>query len=267
MTPTGLPPALQPVGGWTDGRRAGPDRPQPPRPITDTDIDRLVRIVELSSADAGRVLVDGLLAHGRDRASVICDLLGGAARRIGDLWIEDRMSFAKVTVSVGRLQALLRGVARPCRQEPRQPSDPAVLLAPFPPEQHVFGLAIVEEFFRSAGWRVTPMVDASVEALERALARTSFDVVGLSLSSVDLLADASPVIARLRNASANPDLAVILGGPPFACNPALGRELGADASAADAREAVSLARGLLAGVRQRARPADEACGQTAATTG
>ncbi len=45
------------------------------REIKPRDIERLIALVMGSGPDAARVLIDGLMAHGCDRATIFCDLL------------------------------------------------------------------------------------------------------------------------------------------------------------------------------------------------
>ncbi len=105
---------------------------------------------------------------------------------------------------------------------------------------------MVEEFFRSAGWKVSVVHDSTMDALEAKLAGRHFDILGLSLSCTYYADGLIEAIARLRKASRNPDLAVLLGGPTIAADQALARQWGADGGVSDARGAVALAHELLA---------------------
>jgi MerR family transcriptional regulator, light-induced transcriptional regulator len=72
-----------------------------------------------------------------------------------------------------------------------------------------------------------------------------FDVVGLSLSCDALFDRLVEAVPAMRRASRNRDLGVLVGGPAFLDRPDRVMCVGADASAADARDAPRIARHLL----------------------
>lgn len=73
-----------------------------------------------------------------------------------------------------------------------------------------------------------------------------FDVVGLSIGNDRSLKGAKKQIADLRAASLNPNLAILVGGAVLLENPDLAKEIGADATTADGRDAPLLAERLVA---------------------
>jgi hypothetical protein len=103
------------------------------------------------------------------------NLLAPCARRLGDLWNADLCDFTVVTVALGRLQALLRGLSSNMRL-PRSSAvaGRTVLFAPVPGEQHTFGLSMVCDFFRTRLGRGArrPQTDAMIE-LRGSLVRRS----------------------------------------------------------------------------------------------
>lgn len=224
------------------------------RIVTTRDVDRLVALVTRGGQRAARVFIDGLLAHGCNRAAIFSDLMGPAARRLGERWLEDESSFTEVTIGVAHLQAMLRELALPLRPDARRAVLASILLAPWPGEQHNFGVSLVEEFFHSAGWRVLAPPSPDLAELEAQLAGSRFDMLGLSLSCEHSLPALAEGIGRLRRASANPALVVLVGGAPFAHNPDLVTLVGADATAPDGAAAVARGHQLVA---QRKQAVDE----------
>lgn len=220
------------------------------RTIQFRDVERLVALVVQGGPGAARVLVDGLMASGVSRAAIFNDLLAPAARLLGDNWLEDKCSFTDVTIGVGHLQTMLRDMSLPPKDDPRRQGTSSILLTPWPNEQHSLGLAIVEECFRSSGWRVLAPVMPSMEDISGFLAVTRIDVLGLSLSSDADIPNVSASLRRLRQVSLNPALIVLMGGGPFIHNPALVFEVGADDMAVDGPDAVMRAQELLAKLRR-----------------
>jgi methanogenic corrinoid protein MtbC1 len=157
------------------------------------------------------------------------------------MWEQDLCTFVDVTVAVGRLQQALRDMSAGLAFRPADgESVRRVLLVPAPGEQHTFGLVMVSEFFREAGWEVTggphPQLDPVAQVRKEWV-----DVVGFTLAGELHLASLTAAIAAVRKASLNPRVGILVGGPQFLLNPGLAREVGADALAIDGSLAPSIA--------------------------
>jgi methanogenic corrinoid protein MtbC1 len=119
---------------------------------------------------------------------------------------------------------------------------PRALLAPAPGETHVLGLAIVRTYFEKCGWSAELAVSSDLEA---AVMRHWYELVAFSISCdrfVDALTEAA---TRIRNASQNPNVFLLIGGPIVASDTRLAARIGADAGAATAQEAIVVTRSLL----------------------
>ena len=199
--------------------------------------------------EAGALLarVEALMAGGVSVETIFLRLLSPAARRLGGWWDEDACDFVDVTMGLWRLQeivhalaAMMPGVA------PIEGAERRALFAPAPGEQHGLGAVIVEEFFRRAGWQTwsAPALDAD-ELVALASGR-AFDVIGLTVSVERHVLPLESTIARVRGASCNPDVVIMVGGRIFTDRPGLAVDVGADGTAADGQLAVALAEALVA---------------------
>jgi len=198
--------------------------------------------------DAGaRHTIDAHRARGVSVESIYCDLLAPAARRLGEWWEDDRCDFATVTVGLGRLQRLMRELSPAFGAEvPHPVNGRRVLLVRAPDEQHSFGLSLVGEFFRRAGWEaVSGDGGAPADPID-AVRREWFDVVGFSAGSEAKMGWIAPCIKSLRRASRNRNICVLVGGPVFSLIPELVAKVGADATTPEARHAPALAESLMA---------------------
>jgi len=190
--------------------------------------------------------VDDKRQGGMSVEALYLDLFAPAARRLGDMWLEDECDFSTVTVALGRLQRLLRELSPSFGTEVEYPANGRrVLFAQPADEQHSFGLSMVAEFFRREGWDVVGVVGGSADDPGLRLRREWADVVGFSIGSEGRLEWLRRRIAEVRAASRNPDLIIMVGGPIFVINPAWVAEVGADATARDARDAPRMAARLL----------------------
>jgi methanogenic corrinoid protein MtbC1 len=174
--------------------------------------------------------------------TIYVDLMIPAARRIGEFWDDDSVSFADVTIGLGRLQQIVRTLKwNPSHLEGPDHASPSALFAPVASEQHTFGLFIIEESFRRAGWRTwietSGLEDDSVDMVRHHW----FDLVGLSASSDDHTELAASTIAAMRRASRNRGLFVLVGGRLFIERPELVALVGADGTAPNGGEALLVA--------------------------
>ena len=184
--------------------------------------------------------VERLLDQGIPIETLFEDLLAPTARRLGELWTEDINDFFDVTTGIGRLQHIVRTFGRDyCDYDYSLPlSTRCALLMPVPGEQHTFGISLLRENLLREGWRVWCGQCREIDEIIQLVKIQSFDMVGLSASA---LADPEALardIKRIRAASANKTLRILVGGFAFDSQPDLVAAVGADATATDSRHAV-----------------------------
>ncbi len=252
--------------GWADSRRA-----KFGRTIEGDIIPRLMvaHKADTAQSDGGQALDDGavsefakvLLAQDTTPAatfvdelctrdvpleSVFLDYMAPAAKRLGDLWEADQCSFTDVTVALGRLQQTLRVLSRAFYDEALLwEYGRRALLVPAPGEQHTFGPLMVAEFMRRAGWDVFSEPGVSPREVVANVRAEWFDVVGVSVSSEQHLEPLSAMIRTIRRESLNPSVGIMVGGNAFIDHPEFVTLVGADATAADALQAVNQAENML----------------------
>jgi methanogenic corrinoid protein MtbC1 len=155
------------------------------------------------------------------------------------MWEEDECSFTDVTIGVCRMHEVLLEFSR-CFDATGSHGTPGrhILILPSPGEQHTFGLFMVIEFFRRSGWTCftgTPTTGSEFQQLARA---SDYDAIGISASAERHIDGAAEQIAKIRSQPRTSDVVIIAGGRAFLDNPDLAREIGADAMAIDAEDAV-----------------------------
>lgn len=226
------------------------------------DLDEFLR--EVLGIDDGGTLpfVRRLLDRGVSVEAVYLDLLAPTARALGTLWESDTCDFVEVTIALGRLQHALRALSRTFINGPAttdgNESAGRALLCCIPGEQHTLGLFIVAEFMIRDGWGVSvgpPLLEADLLQLVR---DEWFDVVGFSVACDSRLSQLRREIGRVRAASRNRRVGVLVGGRVFNDRPELVARVGADASAADARGVSAQARLVAARRSERPCPAGAA---------
>ena len=109
---------------------------------------------------------------------VCLELLAPAARELGRLWEQDECDFMQVTLALCRLHQLLRVLSAEFRgEEVAHELERRILLAPFPGEQHTFGVALVAEFLQRAGWEVWQELPSCTEEILKLVRRNWFAVI------------------------------------------------------------------------------------------
>lgn len=182
---------------------------------------------------------EALRADGASIEGLFQDLLAPTAHRLGVLWEEDINDFLDVTRGIGHLQHIVRQFSDEFCQELRRPlSSKRTLLMPLPGEQHTFGLSLLREHFLREGWRVWCGPPDTISEIVKLVKEQWFDMIGLSASALKNPEALAKDIRRIRKASVNQDLQVFVGGYAFIAQPSLVSEVGADATAADGRQAV-----------------------------
>ena len=210
------------------------------------DVKQFAKLVLSHDEDAAFAEIHSLHARDISIDRIFLDLLAPTARYLGELWDDDLCTFTDVTVGLGRLQRVLREFSPALGRSVEHPArGRRVLLLPGPGEQHTFGLVMVSEFFRRAGWDVTGGAWAADAAAAALVSAEWFDVVGFSLGAEIHLQALADRISAVRHAACNRALKVLVGGPLFGIHPAFMARVGADGMTIDGREAPALAEGLI----------------------
>ncbi len=211
------------------------------------------QIIEHTDAQIAATLLR-LRERGLTVEAIYLDLFGPAARRLGEMWEDDLCDFSTVTVALGRLQRLLRELSPAFGTEVEHPPHGRRALFVQPrDEQHSFGLSMVAEFFRRDGWDVIGGVGGAVAHPEHKVRDEWVDVVGFSIGTDTRVAWLRDTISAVRAASRNPQLTVLVGGPPFVAHPEWAGDAGADGTARNGKDAPVVAERLLSRSRLLSR--------------
>lgn len=211
-------------------------------PLASKSPRAFVRMVLSRSPDALTAVVETKRREGVDDDTIYAELLAPAARLMVDLWQDDEVSYTEVTIGLGRLQQLVRGLdaGTPYNGE-NDPSAPSALFAPCPGEQQTFGFFMIEELFRWSGWRTWIETTATKDDLVTNVRCRWFDTVCLSVSRSDNFEELSATIKSIRRSSRNRDIFILVNGRPFTECPESVAFIGADASASNGAEALHVA--------------------------
>lgn len=211
------------------------------------DIEAVLGLAMRADLEGALAYLEALRARGLGLERLYIELLAPVARRLGVMWEEDACDFTAVTIGLSCLHQIVREYSPTfITRTPRAEPDRRALLATMPGEQHRFGLLVVEQFFRGAGWDVWSGSGAERGEILEAVNRVWFGVAGFSIAGEHHLSGLALLIRDVRRASRNAGLGILVGGPLFLEKPELVAMVGADATASDGRDATLQAETLLA---------------------
>ena len=172
-------------------------------------------IASIGSADPGctTALIDELQAARLSDEQVIDGYIPECARRLGKAWEEDRMSFALVTLGVGRLQHLLHLLAQNATADGADPfAEGAVLLIVPPGEQHTLGVMVIASQLRRQGISVCLRYAPGLRDLSMLLDSRRFDAALITIGSEERLEMCRKLVNTLSELSKG-NLRIAVGGP------------------------------------------------------
>ena len=214
--------------------------------VSADDVTAFAKLVLAPDENVVHACIETMRNSGISVETIYTDLLAPVARYLGKLWEEDLCDFTEVTLGLGTLHQVLRELSPAFSQSNHTTNGRRALLLPAPGEQHTFGLVMVSEFFRRAGWDVgggpweagaDPVMMVSSEW---------FDVVGFSLGDVTRLDALAECIKQIRQSALNPSISILVGGPLFLAHPEYVSFVNADAASTDGAQAPTLAARLVA---------------------
>ncbi len=220
-------------------RRAWPATSNRAEGFTETEVESFATLIVERDFETAMKHVESLREEGRPLQSLFLELFTPAARRLGELWEEDRRDFMDVTVGLSRLQRLLQEIG-PDFGENRGLAtvQGRALLVSARGEQHTFGLSVLCEFFRREGWDVWNGRLTASEEISGLMKAGPFDLVGFSVSQENKLNELASDIEQVRQESNGPPPHIMVGGRVFIDQPKLSREVGADSTARNAHDAL-----------------------------
>jgi MerR family transcriptional regulator, light-induced transcriptional regulator len=214
--------------------------------LPDDEIEHFAKLTVVGEIDDLEDYIVGLTRKGVPEEAVYLELMAPAARKLGIYWEQDDLSFADVTIGLGRLQTLLYRISSRHRgtYETQAPVAKGLFITPLG-AQHSFGIRMVDDLFRRAGWKTICEPDISTVDLVALVNSESFEMVGIGLSVEEQIEIAEKMICEVRAASRNRNVKIMIGGSLLVGRPDVVARLDADFCALDAREAVTIARNVI----------------------
>ncbi len=200
-------------------------------------VGALLACVTGADADARTRLTGRMRAAGIPAEDIVDLYIPAVARRLGEAWCDDRMSFADVSIGSARLQAMLRDERVARARDPVEWAGALMVLVLADPH-HTLGATVLTAQLRRAGASVRLILGRSAADIDRIVAEGDYDAVLVSVARADDFSAAAAEIARLRTLTKGQIPLVVGGGIMELGATSARRATGADHATADPREAM-----------------------------
>ncbi len=126
-------------------------------------------------------VVAQMVAAGISTADVADDYVTTAARKLGEGWVDDILTFSEVTIGAARLQEIARSLGdSDMRSSVTVPLGHRILLVIPPEEDHSLGAFVAANQFRRYGLWVHLAIGQSADEVAETIAAQEFEMIGIS---------------------------------------------------------------------------------------
>lgn len=209
-----------------------------------SDIDLLCAALLSKEEDTADKIILDARRDGVNIEVIYLGYLAGAARLLGKLWQEDKISFVDVTLGTGRLYRIIRGLRHVVATVIKQGREerPA-MFALVPGETHSLGIEMATDLFRREGWEVDMFVGLDHDTLIEQSEERSYSAIVLVANSEQMIEPLTRVVLAMR--ITHPTSHVIIAGNILSQFPHVVRLVGADSAIPDIRTAAATLRGVI----------------------
>jgi MerR family transcriptional regulator, light-induced transcriptional regulator len=165
--------------------------------------------IELDGGAADAVLAE-LTGQGFGIDELAGRIIPQAARRLGEMWMEDEVTFPEVSMAAARMQAMIRDLFDD--NAGSEPDAPRVALIVSTAETHTLGAIVVTGMMRRVGVQVDLCLGRPVAEIRAMLAGSDVDLVMISAASLEALPETGRVLRMIRE-ELKLDVPLVVGGP------------------------------------------------------
>ena len=211
---------------------------------TQSEIDLLCAALLSADDTAADQFILAARRDGVDVGAISRGYVAGAARKLGQMWDDDRISFIDVTLACGKLYGIIRGLRHVLAPQIIQGREtrPA-LFALVPGETHTLGIEIATDHFRRDGWDVDMLMGLDHDAMVSEADLRHYEAIVLVANSDRMLEPLTRLSLALR--ITQPLAHIIVAGGILDHHPDILHLVGAEAVMADLDTAVATLRDVL----------------------
>ena len=212
--------------------------------VRPNNIEELSRLILGNDIDGSKLYLRSLLNNGLEIEKLYTELLQPVARQLGVYWEEDSLDFSTITLALWQIHQLMYFLSPELMGNRKAILKNKILLFSALGSQHTLGLFMLSEFFRKNGWQVQADPSPSEEDIALMIKENQFDIIGISIGSVDQKNSTKRIIRKIREKNGSFSK-ILIGGPLALQDKHLFKKVGADGQAQDAEEAIKMAEGFI----------------------
>jgi methylmalonyl-CoA mutase cobalamin-binding domain/chain len=157
-------------------RRGGP-----PKRTREERVKDLCDAVVHQDESRQHAVIAQMVSAGISTADVAEDYVTLAARKLGEAWVDDSLSFSEVTVGAARLQEIVRSLGyAEAGGSVTVPLGHRILLVIPPEEDHTLGAFVAANQFRRYGLWVHLAIGQTADEVAETVAAQDFEMIGIS---------------------------------------------------------------------------------------
>lgn len=177
----------------------------------DSVIDVFCNALTKNTSHHRHQIVFDLQKLGLSNVDIVDRIIPAAARRIGERWVDDELTFAEVTCSAARMQEMSKHLGSRGRDWfGGDASKPRMLLIIPKNEQHTMGAFVAADQFHRLGLTVELALNQGAEDLKRTIKHGNFSLFGISAASRQLIKPVKNIVDILKEFDKT--IPVVLGG-------------------------------------------------------
>ena len=181
--------------------------------IIEDHADGFVALITRDGPQKTEQYITELLNLGMGIDLIVLELIPRIARKLGNQWASDSLSFAEVTIATGRLQKLIYSLDHLYQETRTSPTTThSILVTAAPGSHHTLGPLILSNYFTWAGWSVLSETVPSERFIETTVTSKSLTAIAVSIADYDQLDRLPKLIQTIRSKSLNPAIIVLTGG-------------------------------------------------------
>ena len=209
---------------------------------SDETIEELALAVMQPDLDVGKEFIERIRAQGASAETVYLAYLAEAAKKLGEWWEEDEVSFVDVTLGTGHIYAIMRGLKPLFRAPLANLTQPHALFASVPGETHLLGVSMAADLFRKNGWEIELKRDLDHDMIIHHTKISGVPLIGLSASGDHALVPLARLVIALRIST--PDASIMVSGAILGTSYEQVQDMGVDIIPSSMDDALMKAHGL-----------------------
>lgn len=197
-------------------------------PRVELDVQRFTSTLLEGTLEECVEIVTRELDKGVPVDAIYMHTLAGSARMMGQMWVDDTLSFVDMTVATGRIYSVMHAL-RMRAQENRRDAlpDQHALLVSCPGEDHTLGVTMAADMLRGKNWQITLRTGKSYDELMELIEDEHHAIIGISASNSESMSQLTRLIVALR--ITQPWAKIFVAGEIVASVPTLKQVLAVDA--------------------------------------